>query len=243
MNSFLIIKNLFKGGNKMKRIGLILMFLLISQAAFAAPNTGFYVGIAGGYVIPQDMTFSDPDGGADYFDAALDNGYLLSIKTGWNTPFTRKIMAMEIEYMYINNDFDNSKVVSDSYYPSGSATLNGNMSIHAVLFNMKARYPEGPVHPYVGGGLGWAFSSVGDITEREYGGPGIDIWPGASGVGFCWQFLAGVDIDIAPNMSLGIGYKYFMAYTNVGEKYSYDGYYADLDYRASIITAGLTFTF
>jgi opacity protein-like surface antigen len=228
----------------MKKIGLILMFLLFSQAAFAAQNTGscFYFGFSGGYVIPQTMEISNIDNSSGKFDITLDNGYLLSIKTGWNNPFTRKIMAMEIEYNYINNNFDNSKIVPSPVdgYP---ATLDANMSIHAVLFNMKARYPEGPVHPYVGGGLGWAFASVGDITDKAYDGSGTYILSGESGGGFCWQFLAGVDIDIAPNMSLGIGYKYFMAYTNVGEKYSYDGYYADLNYKASIITLGLTFTF
>jgi len=226
----------------MKKIGLIIMFLLFSQAAFAAPNTGFYVGIAGGYVIPQTMEISNIDNSSGKSDITLNNGYLLSIKTGWNTPFTRNIMAMEVEYNYINNDFDNSKIVPSPVdgYP---ATLDANMSIHAVLFNMKARYPEGPIHPYAGFGLGWAFASVGDITDRAYDGSGTFILSGESGSGFCWQFLAGVDIDIAPNMSLGIGYKYFAAYPNVGEKYSYDGYYADLDYRASIITAGLTFTF
>jgi len=43
----------------MKKFGLVVLFLLFSQVAFAAPNTGFYVGISGGYVIPQTMSFSD----------------------------------------------------------------------------------------------------------------------------------------------------------------------------------------
>ena len=226
----------------MKRIGLIIIFLLFSQTAFAVENIGFYFGVSGGYVIPQTMEISNPDSSADKFDTTLDNGYLLGIKTGWNTPFTRRIMAMEIEYIYINNDFDNNKIIPSPDNPGHSATLDGNMSIHAVLFNLKARYPEGPIHPYVGGGLGYAYASVGDITEREYGGPNVSIWPGESGGGFCWQFLAGVDIDIAPHMSLGIGYKYFAAYPNIGEDYYGDGS-GDLDYRSSIITAGLTFTF
>jgi opacity protein-like surface antigen len=218
----------------MKRIGLIFIFLLLSQTAFAAQNTGFYFGVSGGYVIPQTMEYSDPYYGADKFDTTLKNGYLLGIKTGWNTPFTRRIMAMEVEYNYINNDFDNSEVLHSS------TTLDGNMSIHAVLFNLKARYPDGPIHPYAGFGLGWAFSSVGDLTERDSGGSVVDIWPGESGGGVCWQFLAGVDFDIAPNMSLGVGYKFLAANTTIGTDYGDD---VDLDYRASIITLGLTFTF
>lgn len=218
----------------MKRIGLIFMFLLLSQTAFAAQNTGFYFGVSGGYVIPQTMEYSDPYYSADKFDTTLKDGYLLGIKTGWNTPFTRRIMAMEVEYNYINNDFDNSEVLL-----SGT-TYDGNMSIHAVLFNLKARYPDGPIHPYAGFGLGWAFSSVGDITERDLDGSVVRIWPGESGGGVCWQFLAGVDFDIAPNMSLGVGYKFLAANTTIGTDYGDD---VDLDYRASIVTLGLTFTF
>lgn len=226
----------------MKRIGLMILFLLFAQNAFAAPQTGFYFGFAGGYVIPQTMSFSDPDDGYEYFDATLENGYNLAVKTGWLTPFTQSIMAMEIEYNYFNHDFDKSKVIPSPDYPGSLATLDGNMSLHAVLFNLKARYPQGPVHPYAGFGLGYAYASVGEITEREYGGSGTEIWEGESGGGFCWQFLAGLDFDVAPNMSIGVGYKYFAAYPTVGDEYG-DGYYVDLDYRASIITLGLTFKF
>jgi opacity protein-like surface antigen len=226
----------------MKRIGLIFMFLLLSQTAFAAQNTGFYFGFSGGYVIPQTLEFSNPDNHADKFDTTLDNGYLLSIKTGWNTPFTRRIMAMEIEYSYLNNNFDNNKVITSPTHPGDFSTLDGNMSIHAVLFNLKARYPDGPIHPYAGFGLGWAFASVGDLTERQSSGSGEEHWSGESGGGFCWQFLAGVDLDIAPNMSLGVGYKFLAAYPSIGHDNGH-GIDDDLDYRASIITMGLTFTF
>jgi opacity protein-like surface antigen len=219
----------------MKKIGLIFMLLLLSQTAVAAQNTGFYFGVSGGYVIPQTMEYSDPGYYHAYsFDTTLENGYFLSIKTGWNTPFTRRIMAMEVEYNYINNNFDNNKVLLSS------TTYDGNMSIHAILFNLKARYPDGPIHPYAGFGLGWAYSSVGDITERDLSGSIVTIWPGESGGGVGWQFLAGVDFDIAPNMSFGVGYKFFASNTTIGTEHG-DDY--DLDYRASIITLGLTFTF
>jgi len=102
---------------KMKRIGLMILFLLFAQNAFAAPQTGFYFGFAGGYVIPQTMSFSDPDDGYEYFDATLENGYNLAVKTGWLTPFTQSIMAMEIEYNYFNHDFDKSKVIPSPDYP------------------------------------------------------------------------------------------------------------------------------
>jgi opacity protein-like surface antigen len=151
-------------------------------------------------------------------------------------------MAMEIEYNYINSNIDNSKIIASPDEGGDPATLDGTMTTHAVLFNVKARYPQGPVHPYAGFGMGYAYSSFGDITEREVGGPGTNTWPSESGGGFCWQFLAGVDFDITPNLSVDVGYKYFATKPTIGDKYG-DGMYVDADYRASIITAGLKFTF
>jgi opacity protein-like surface antigen len=54
--------------------------------------------------------------------------------------------------------------------------------------------------------------------------------------------MAGLDLDIAPNMSLGIGYKYFAAKPTIEED-TFWGKDYDLDYRTSIISLGLTFTF
>jgi opacity protein-like surface antigen len=121
----------------MKRIGLILMFLLFSQTAFAAQNTGFYFGISGGYVIPQSMTMSESYYGDT--DTTLENGGFVGVKSGWLTPFTRRIMALEMEYNYIfGTDFDKSKVVDLA--GGGPSTLDGTIRVHAFLFNIKARF-------------------------------------------------------------------------------------------------------
>lgn len=229
----------------MRKIVLIFMFLLLSQTAFAAQNTGFYIGVVGGYVMPQEMTMSDPYYYGPDTDAELDDGFLVGFKTGWNTPFTRGIMALEMEYNYISGaDFDNSKLVD--VFGEGLGTLNGDIDIHAVLFNIKARYPQGRVHPYIGMGIGYAYFDVGDIRVQD---PSEKyLIPDSSGGGFCYQFLAGLELDITPNLSLGIGYKYFGAEPDIDEDnyWDDDSYWSpnyDLDYKASIITMGLTFTY
>jgi opacity protein-like surface antigen len=222
-----------------------LAIFLSAGSVFAAENSGFYVGILGGYVIPQTLTLSDPDGGAKYADTTLNNGYMAGVKAGWNTPFTKRIMALEMEYNYIRNDFDNSKVFYLNVPKDGmvgNGTFDGTIGIHALLFNVKARYPEGRFHPYAGAGLGWSIVQVGDITAREAGTSNTNILNGDTGNGFCWQLLAGVDFDITPNIGVGIGYKYFATKPTIGSKNS-DNMYVDADYRASMVTAGLTFTF
>lgn len=225
----------------MKRIGLIIIFLLFSQVAFAAQNTGFYFGFSGGLVIPQTMTMSEPYYGDT--DTTLKNGGFVGVKSGWLTPFTRRIMALEMEYNYIfGTDFDKSKVVDLAGWGPG-ALLDGTIRVHALMFNMRARYPEGPIHPYVGAGLGYSYFQIGDITARDGGGGIIDVIPGGSGGAFSYQFLGGIDFDISPNMSIGIGYKYFAAKPEINEDYYWDNYDYELDYKTSIISLGLTFTF
>lgn len=218
------------------------MVFLSAGSVFAAENvnTGFYVGVSGGYVIPQTLTISDPDDSANYMDTTLKNGYLVGVTAGWLTPFTRRILALEMEYNYIfGTDFDKDKIVPD-VMGGGAGTLDGTIRIHALLFNAKARYPEGRFHPYVGFGLGYAYTQVGDLTARGPGEP--EIIPGNSGGAFCWQLMTGLDFDITPNLGVGIGYKYFATKPTIGDRDS-EGIYADSDYKTSIVTVGLTFLF
>jgi opacity protein-like surface antigen len=183
------------------------------------------------------MTMSSYNFYAEDWDAKLKNGGMIGVKSGWINPLTKNIMALEFEYNYIfGTDFDNSRVVNEI-----NATLDGTIRIHAFLFNIKARYPNGPVHPYVGIGLGYSFFQVGEVTIRDTESPYAEVMSGTSGGGFTYQFVGGVDFDITPNLSLGMGYKYFVATPSLNGEGTNLNY--DLDYRASIINAGLTFTF
>jgi opacity protein-like surface antigen len=233
----------------MKKILLfaVAVLLLLSQAAFAA-DTGLYFGIKGGYVIPRILTISDPDDSANYLDTSLNNGYLGGVTFGWNTPFTNRILAMELEYNYIHHNFDNGKIYEDAslgHAPSAiPGTLDATLSIHALFFNLKARFPNGRFHPYVGGGVGYAYASVGDITGTASDGSGSGTIKGSSGSGLCYQFLAGLDFDITPNFGVGLGYKYMVSKPTMGSKNADDGsMYMNADYKASAVTLGLNFSF
>jgi opacity protein-like surface antigen len=142
---------------------------------------------------------------------------------------------MEYNYIFAAG-FDNTKLVENL-----GGTIDGSISVHALMFNTKARYPDGPIHPYIGAGLGYSYFEIGDVTEREWGGPGVHHMDGVSGGGFCYQFMAGVDFDVAPNLSFGIGYKYFAALPTIGSET--DELYSKLDYKAHMITLGLAFMF
>ena len=220
----------------------VAVLVLFSQAAFAADqNTGIYIGISGGYVIPSTMKFTDKDWtNSEAFNATLKNGVLGGVKAGWNTPFTNKIIAVELEYNYIYNTFDKDKII---VFTNGSyMTLDGTIKINAGFVNLKARYPEGRFHPYVGGGAGYAYMVMGDVTNQR-----MYVSPGGSGGGFAYQVLAGLDFDITPNFGVGIGYKYFATTPTIGSAKpvgsTVDNIYAECDYKASIVTLGLAYTF
>jgi opacity protein-like surface antigen len=53
--------------------------------------------------------------------------------------------------------------------------------------------------------------------------------------GFAWQFLAGVNVDLAPNLSADLAYRYFG--TNPGFSL------IDVDYRTQAVTFELNFHF
>jgi opacity protein-like surface antigen len=195
--------------------------------------------------MPQEMTMSDPYSWRPDTNAELDDGIMVGFKVGWNTPFTRNIMALEMEYNYITGtDFDRNQVVNA--FGEGPGRMDGNLDIHAFLFNIKARYPEGRFHPYIGVGIGYAYFDVGDIRVADpYGTYFV---PDNSGGGFCYQFMAGMELDLTPHLSLGIGYKYFRAKPEIDEDdyWGDDDYWKpnyDLEYKTSMITMGLTFTF
>jgi hypothetical protein len=127
----------------MKRIILAILFVLFSRAAVAAENTGFYVGISGGYVMPRTMSITDANNSANYIDAELEKGYLVGVTAGWQPTFAQRIMSLELEYNYIfGTDFDKDKVLP-RVVGGGPGTLDGDITIHAIFFNVKARYPEG----------------------------------------------------------------------------------------------------
>ncbi len=53
--------------------------------------------------------------------------------------------------------------------------------------------------------------------------------------GFAWQFLAGVNVDLAPNLSADLTYRYF------GTNPSFT--LINVDYRTQAVTFGLNFHF
>ena len=161
-------------------VSLATFFLLATVSiAPAAEKGGFYAGVFGSFVMPDELDIED---GGEKVD--LDDSFALGIKGGLIIP-QNPWLAPELEYTYLGEqDFDNTNV-------------DGNFSAHNFMANLLLRYPEGKIHPFVGVGIGISRGTVeiGSWDEDD--------------TAFAWQLMAGVNFELAPKISLDLAYKYF----------------------------------
>ena len=199
--------------------------LALSGAAHAQPYryaSPFYVGIFGGYVAPEDMTWTSSVTGASA-DLALDESGMVGVKFGYILPQARAL-AIELEWNYMFEQDIPPQVI-------GGVRESGDVALSNVLVNLILRYPEGKIHPYIGAGIG---ASSMNIRNTESVGGTVFVAEETE-TGFAWQFLAGVNVELAPNLSADLAYRYFG--TNP------DFTVIDVDYRAHAVTFGLNFHF
>ncbi len=188
------------------------------------PSGPLYFGVFGGWVIPQSMNWKSNVTGAST-DLSLDNSGMLGMKVGYIVPQARAL-ALEFEWNYMFQQNIPTQVT-----PNG-VTESGNVYLNNFMFNLILRYPEGRIHPYVGGGIG--ASSMNIQNTEAIGGTIVNI-ANETATGFAWQFLAGLNFDIAPNLSADLGYRYF------GTNPSFTA--INVNYKTQAVTVGLNFHF
>jgi opacity protein-like surface antigen len=205
---------------------VLAVVIFLTGAGYAqsyGPASPLYFGVFGGYVAPQDMTWTSNVTGTSA-DLSLDSSGMIGFKMGYILPQARAL-AFELEWNYMFDQNIPPQVVS-GLRESGEVALNN------FLVNVILRYPEGKIHPYIGGGIG--ASSMYIQNTESIGGVVVNV-ADESATGFAWQFLAGVNVDLAPNLSADLTYRYFG--TNPGFSL------IDVDYRTQAITFGLNFHF
>ena len=200
--------------------------IFLTGAGYAqsyGPASPLYFGVFGGYVAPQDMTWTSNVTGTSA-DLSLDSSGMMGFKMGYILPQARAL-AFELEWNYMFDQNIPPQVVS-------GVRESGEVALNNFLVNVILRYPEGKIHPYIGGGIG--ASSMYIQNTESIGGVVVNV-ADESATGFAWQFLAGVNVDLAPNLSADLTYRYFG--TNPGFSL------IDVDYRTQAITFGLNFHF
>jgi opacity protein-like surface antigen len=157
-------------------------------------------------------------------DLTLDNSGMLGLKLGYILPQARAL-AVEFEWNYMFQQNIPTQVT-----PNG-VTESGNVSLNNFLFNLILRYPEGKFHPYIGGGIGGSSMNIQN-TESDQNHVHV---ANETSTGFSWQLLAGINFDLAPNLSADLTYRY------LGTNPSFTA--INVDYRTSAVTVGLNFHF
>jgi opacity protein-like surface antigen len=205
----------------MKRIySAFLVFCLATFLLFSSVSTApaaeagpFYVGVFGGYVMPDDLKIED--GGS--VDLSLKSSWAIGAKVGYIFPQV-KWLAAELEYFYLaKQDLDTSGT-------------NGDFSANNVMANLLVRYPEGKFHPYAGIGIGWSWATL----KGTFPDGSVD----ESANAFAWQILAGVNFEITPQWSADLGYRYFSSKYDMGSDPS-----SDVTTKNHMIVLGINYHF
>ena len=192
-------------------------------------QTGGYFGIWGGYTIAPDLTYEYcDDWDCDEYDLNIDidETAVFGAKLGFSPPQFR-VLALELEYLYLNPDM--------TYYDE----TVGDIEFNNFMFNIIWKIPFGVVHPYGGGGIGFSHHEM-SAEDGEWISRGDD-------TGYAWQLMAGVEFDLAYNLSLDLGYRYFvteMELDDDDDDYDHDHEDSrDIEFSTSMVTLGFKFRF
>jgi opacity protein-like surface antigen len=208
------------------RVTIVLLFtmgvFLASSSNASAQYRPFYAGVFGGVSIPQNMSWKSISTGQS-IDLGVDNSGVLGFKGGYVLPQARMI-ALELEYYHI---FENN------YGPGGTSTVreSGNVYLDNFFFNFILRYPQGRIHPFIGAGIGFSTMNISNVETVR----GVTFYQSEYSTSFAWQFLAGLNLEIAPNLSADLTYRYFGTNPSLA--------FVDVEYQTSIFSAGINFHF
>lgn len=186
------------------RIKILLAASTALALVAAAPgaNAGdLYVSVFGGAnFLADDSGPWETSDGTWHSDA--DTGFALGGAVGTHLDKWAQGLRVELEASYRRNDVNGAWFESSN---SESEDFAGNVSTFAIMANAWYDFDVGSkAVPYVGGGAGWARLRA-DMVQQG------DDTPATSNdqSGFAWQLGAGFHYAVAPDVSLGLGYRYF----------------------------------
>lgn len=200
---------------------LLCMGALVFGSTLAAANDkGLYIGGAGGLnFLTEDSDLNAAEAEYEDFNWAVSGALGYALGNG---------LRFETEVGYRPNDIDNI---------TGVAGGSGDVDVLNWMFNAlyDLDYWNLPVKPYVGGGIGIAHVDFDGVTPVA--GSTIN----DSDIGFAFQGIAGVSLDLTENLAATLDYRHLRVpsvsfRTNGGTN-------VDSDYATNQIMIGLRYTF
>ncbi|MBI3453794.1 MAG: OmpA family protein [Rhodospirillales bacterium] len=205
------------------RYGLAVAALVLalgSGAAMAQNTSGVYVGAAGGVNLLRD---ADVKGGAVNSKAEFNAGGAVLGTVGYGFG---NGLRLEGELGYRSNGIDKAGGAS------GSGSMRAFSAMGNVLYDIDT---SSPFTPYIGVGLGGARVKMSD--GRTFSGTTIN----DSDTVFAYQGIAGVAYSVAPNIKLGLDYRYFA--TQDPKFTTNTGIGVESEYRSHTIMIGFRYEF
>lgn len=183
----------------------------------ASAQVGLYLGGWGGYTIHPDATEDDWDDYYDDVDLDIDETSAWGAKIGYTNPFF-KYLALEAEYSYLNPEIRDD------------GSMDGDVKMSNLMFNVIGKYPLGIIQPYFGVGLGFSYAdmSFDDIQ-------GIDDGDYTS---YAWQIMTGVEFYVTSEIAVDVGYRYFATEMEFDHEDS-----DDVTFSTGMVTLGLKMFF
>jgi opacity protein-like surface antigen len=152
----------------------------LGTAQSGGREPGWDFGVEVTYGLSNDVSF---DGGSridveDDIGAALLFGYRFDSR-------------LELQFSLDWNDVDYSGTLQSASFPNVTADINGTMETFTPRVNVTWNFMEGPLTPYVTGGLGWAFIDTNIPTGQVQVGCWWDPWWGQ----VCTPYQPTKDVD------------------------------------------------
>jgi opacity protein-like surface antigen len=197
----------------MKRILLAtsaLAVLATVQQAQAASD--MYVSVFGGANFQADDSQRTSFYTVSSFETDPDTGFAIGAAVGTRLDNWAKGLRVELEAAYRRNDVGGRWSTSTGSY---AGYLDGNTSSFSIMANAWYDIDIGTkVRPYVGGGIGWARSRSEFAQVVTYSDgpttPFLTSTTSNENSGFAWQLGLGINYEVAPDVDVGIGYRYFV---------------------------------
>ena len=186
--------------------------ILVATSAVADDTpTQWYGSFTGMQNMPSD---SEADlgtpVGAVAGDIELSDEMGFALAVGFETAGGQRV---ELEAAFRSSDIEGANDVRLNSMPVPSGyRLNGDVDTWSLMVNVRQVIDIGPVRPYVGGGLGFArHDGTAALAVRLPPPFPPAVLEGAESgddTVFAYQFMAGIEVDMAESATLFGGYRY-----------------------------------
>lgn len=204
-------------------------------AGVCAPTV--YYSVFGGFASANDFSSAQPSSGyaASY---SFDDAFAIGAAVG---QIQGRQLRTELEFTYRDHDVDQVTLLG----PLGNSVFNGSGELRAYsgMTNVYWEFVNSPfpaLHPYVGGGVGFAFFESNFAVQ---GNPIVspDYQTDSA---FAYQAMAGLNWCTAPNMSMFVEYRYFATDgIRVAGSLGGNAVNGKFDYQSNNVFAGVRFKF